>query len=157
MSTPRQGPVGTGNSGVQDDLPAPLVPDEAGEVDQNQVAAQRAQGTAKSSAAVPPGSVLLTSRTVENRPYDIVIDMDNVLVGGRTTSGFVIWYCPVGLMDRLKRHVMVVSGRVMLPPEEEVSAAEEEAEEAKEMTPPKERAPAKERASAKETWPPKGK
>jgi len=110
MSTPRVGPAGTGSS-------------EPEGVDQNAVAERRAQATAKVSADVPAGSVLLTSRTPEVAPYNIVLDMDNVFVGGKTTSGFIIWYCPEKLVERLKRHTLVVSGRVVLP-----EAAPEEAE-----------------------------
>jgi hypothetical protein len=102
MSTPRRGPAGTGSY-------------ESEQEDPNAVAERRAQDTAKSSANVPEDSVLLTSRTVETAPYNIVLDMDNVLVGGKTTSGFIIWYCPNKLLDRLKRHTLVVSGRVTMP------------------------------------------
>jgi hypothetical protein len=111
MSTPRQGPAGTGSYGEAED--------------QNVVAERRAQATAKVSADVPAGSILLTSRMPEEAAYNIVLDMDNVLVGGKTTSGFIIWYCQEKLLERLKRHILVVSGRVVLPEEK----AEEEPEE----------------------------
>jgi hypothetical protein len=114
MSTPRQGPVGTGTSEEQSEP-------------QNAVAERRAQSSAKVSADVPPDSILLTSRTVEIAPYNLTIDMDNILVGGKTTSGFIIWYCPNKLVDRLKRHAMVISGRVLLPePDPEPAATVED-------------------------------
>ncbi len=113
MSTPRRGPAGTGGT---EEKPAEKLAEKPA-VDQNSVAESRAQDTAKVSADVPAGCVLLTSRTPETAPYNLVLDMDNVLVGGKTSTGFIIWYCPEKLLDRMKRHTMVVGGRVVLPPE----------------------------------------
>jgi hypothetical protein len=126
MSTPHQGPVGTGGS------------DEPSEP--NAVAEHRARAAARVAADVPPNSVLLTSRTPEPAPYNIVIDMNNILTGGRTTSGFIIWYCPNDLVERLKRHMLVIGGRVVLSESEEDDGS---VEEVSEPEPEKKKEPAK--------------
>ena len=134
MSTPRRGPAGTGDYEGHPDQSEPVEPpDQLNQAkdhsrysdpvqtdpnvvtEQSAAAERRSQATAKISASIPAGSVLLTSRTPEPAPYNISLDGDNVFTGGRTPSGFIVWYCPIPLLERMRRHTLVVSGRVVLP------------------------------------------
>lgn len=104
MSTPRRGPASTGNYESQE------------QIDPDAVAERRSREHIKAAdAGVPEGTVVVTSRTPEAAPYNIVLDMDNVFGGGKTPSGFIIWYIPEALLPRLRMHMLVKSGRVILP------------------------------------------